>query len=215
MQPLVNHPGSYREKVIRLLWRSPPADTMTNQPIILLISGWAGSGKDAAAALVAEELGFTRFAFAAALKADAAAETGITLDEFSSHFYKDAPLTEPCYAYPQAATPREVLLAHAARARAANPNIYTESTAADIAAFGGQRAVVSDWRQRCEYEFLVARFPKARVVTLRVTRASVAQRPEDIEHDLDAFPYDIRIANNGSISDLRDALRHALRPHLI
>jgi hypothetical protein len=32
--------------------------------IILMLSGWAGSGKDAAAALLLEEMGFIRFAFA-------------------------------------------------------------------------------------------------------------------------------------------------------
>ena len=216
MQPFVNHPGKYIEKVIRWQWRSGTSTMYTTkQPLILLISGWAGSGKDAAAALLVEELGFTKCAFATALKLDAAAETGIPVIEFHSHALKDQMLAEPCYAYPHAKTPREVLLTHAARARAADPDIYSKSVAVMIEALENHRFVISDWRIKRERDYFLERFPRANIVTMRITRTTVDPRAEDIEHELDEFPFDLCIQNDGSISDLRDALRHALRPHLV
>lgn len=214
MEPLVDHPGSYGEKVMRWL-RGTPTDSMTKHPLILLISGWAGSGKDAAAALLAEELGFARYSFATALKIDASAETGIPLADFHGHAAKDAALTEPCYAFPQAKTPREVLLAYAARIRSHDPDVYARVMVKGIESEDVRRVVVSDWRLLKEHSYITQKMPQARIVTLRVTRSDVEPRAEAIEHELDEFPFDLRIQNDGCISDLRDALRHALRPFLV
>lgn len=183
-------------------------------PLILLISGWAGSGKDAAAALLAEELAFDRFSFAGALKTAASAETGIPVADFHNHLAKDAPLPAPCPMIPDAKTPREVLLAIAARERARDPDVYAKAIAGDIVASEAGRVVVSDWRLLREREYFAKHFPHARILTMRISRSSVKPRPEAIEHELDEYPFNLQIANDGCISDLRDALRHSLRPHL-
>ena len=214
MEPLVDHPGSYGEKVMRWL-RGADAGSMTKHSLVLLISGWAGSGKDAAAALLAEELGFARYSFAGALKIDASTETGIPLADFHGHAVKDATLSEPCPTFPQAKTPREVLLAYAARARSHDPDVYARAMVKSIESEDVRRIAISDWRLKREREYIVRHLPTARIVTLRVTRTGVESRAEAIEHELDEFPFDLRIQNDGCISDLRDALRHALRPFLV
>ena len=60
--------------------------------VIIMLSGWAGSGKDAAASILMDELGFQRFAFADPLKHDVARETGISLEHFYSRHLKDSPI---------------------------------------------------------------------------------------------------------------------------
>jgi hypothetical protein len=213
MEPLVEHPASYGEKVMRWL-RGTTGATMTRQPLILLLSGWAGSGKDAAAALLAEELGFARYSFAAALKDDASAETGIPLTDFQELHTKDAALSEPCYAFPRAKTPREVLLEYAARIRGYDPDVYARTMVQGIEREDVTRIVVSDWRLKSERDYIVKHLPQMRVITVRITRTGVTPRAEAIEHELDEFPFDLRIQNDGCISDLRDALRSVLRPYL-
>lgn len=213
MQPLVDHPGSCGEKVMRWWW-SAGSGTMPRSRMILLISGWAGSGKDSAAALLAEELGFQRYAFASSLKADVSERTGIPVANFHFPSLKNAPLEEPCCLYPDAVTHRDVLLQHAAAERAKNPSVFCARTADLIASSAGPRFVISDWRLLHEHAYMKLRFPHARIITLRISRYCVGPRPELIEHELDGFPFNLRIANDGCISDLRDALRHALRPYL-
>lgn len=213
MEPLVKHPGSYAEKVLRW-WRLTDSGTMPRHPLILLISGWAGSGKDAAAALLAEELGFYRCAFANSLKADVSERTGIPVVNFHFPSLKNAPLEVPCGLFPDAVTHRDILLQHAEAERAKNPSVFCARTADLIASSQSSRVAISDWRLLHEHAYMKQRFPSARIITMRISRYCVGPRPELIEHELDEFPFDIRIANDGCISDLRDALRHALRPYL-
>lgn len=217
MQPLVDHPVSYSEKM-KQWWRGARTTGTMNShpryPLILLVSGWAGSGKDAAAALLAEELGFTRYSFADALKRDASAETGIPLSDFHAHGIKDSPMKEPHPSFPHAKTPREILLKHGAVARGHDPDIYSRAVAHDIEEEMSSRVVISDWRMLREREYLAKHFPTATILTLRITRKGVDPRAEKIEHELDEFPFDLQIANDGCISDLRDALRHTIRPYL-
>ena len=69
--------------------RTPPR--FGPRTMIILLSGWAGSGKDAAALLL-EEMNFVRLAFADAIKIEVAAATGIPLDTFHDHRLKDIPI---------------------------------------------------------------------------------------------------------------------------
>lgn len=183
--------------------------------VIVMLSGWAGSGKDAAAALLAEEHQFIRVAFADALKVDVSEATGLPVTLFHS-WAKDSPLPEPIDAFPQAQTPRDLLLAHALEQRALNPDIFSQRIIDHIREHQRyqDRFVVSDWRYQREYDHMMEEFPAASIVRVRVTRKGVTQTDDPTEHDLDGAPIDLTIANDGCISDLRDALRHGLRPWL-
>jgi hypothetical protein len=181
---------------------------------ILLLSGWPGSGKDAAASLLMEECGFTRYAFADRLRQEVSQRTGLPTSLFQSHGLKDEQLVTPCPLYPAAETPRDILRAHAKQALAAHPNCYSRAVAEAIREDSCARAVISDWRTLDELQVIQEAFPTAEILTIRITRARAAAPPSlaTIEHELDAFPFALRIANDGTVSDLRDALHQVLRP---
>jgi len=172
-----------------------------------MLSGWAGSGKDTAAALLIDEMRFIRKAFADALKRDVSNRTGIAIEDLHSSA-KDEPLAVRVSAYPMARTPRDVLLEHARIERAKDLDVYAKQVAASIGR--GERFVISDWRYRRELEALTTAHPTARFITVRLTRASMIPSADPSEHDLDDFDFDFRIANDGCISDLRDRLRRLL-----
>ena len=179
-------------------------------PLLVMISGWARVGKDAAASLMTDEMGFRRLAFADALKEDVAAATGLPVDIFHLAT-KDKSLETPCKAYPTAKTPRDLLLQHALAARAKNPDVYAAQVAEKIIDEGLNRIVISDWRYKREYDYLHREFPEFQILRLRICRRGVSGSPDPSEHDLDGESMDAVIQNNGGISELRDHLKAALR----
>lgn len=181
--------------------------TMTT---IIMLSGWAGSGKDAAASILMDELGFQRFAFADPLKHDVARETGLSLEHFYSRHLKDCKIEFDG----EMITPRALLIEAAADARANTPTIYANMTADTIQKVGSKRVVISDWRYRNEYETFRTFFGTAKIIRIRIVRPGVSHSPEPSEHDLDHESMDIEIMNGGSLSMLRDTLKTLVRPHL-
>ena len=177
--------------------------------MIIMLSGWAQSGKDAAAALLEEEFDFTRVAFADALKRDVATRTGLPLSDFTTAA-KDMPLREPCSLYSDARTPRDILLAHALKIRTGNPNFYSELVADVLKTDLKGRWVISDWRYRAEYETLRSIIQGVRILRVRIERPGIIPSVDPSEHDLDMEPMDIVLHNSGTISDLRTALRAIL-----
>ena len=184
---------------------------------ILMLSGWAGSGKDAAAMLLEEEMGWQRVAFADPLKTTVAEITGLPSELFFSAA-KDLPLPPGtvCPLYPSARTPREILLQHAVRERAVDPDIYARTTVQKILESPQKKWVISDWRYQREWAFLVRCVrssvgARACIIRARVLRPGVVPSADLTEHDLDHAPMDLVIHNAGTISDLRDALRSVLK----
>jgi hypothetical protein len=177
--------------------------------MIIMLSGWARSGKDAAAALLEEEFDFTRVAFADALKRDVATRTGLPLTDFTTAA-KDMPLRESCGLYPSAKTPRDILLAHALKIRAGNSNFYSELVAEILKTDIEGRWVISDWRYRAEYETLRSLIQGVRILRVRIERPGIVPSADSSEHELDTEPMDIVLHNSGTISDLRAALRAIL-----
>jgi hypothetical protein len=185
-------------------------------PLIVMISGWAGSGKDAAAALMVEEMGFQREAFADVMKTACAHACHLPLEDFMWPARKDAPLRHPVKEYPEARTPRDILLAYGRRRRAVDDAIFARHVAENIQAAVADidRFVISDWRFPIEFTELQRTFPSARILRFRVKRSSIRPLTTPTEHLLDDAPFDVIIQNDGCISDLRDALRHALHPYI-
>lgn len=180
---------------------------------ILLLSGYAGSGKDAAASLLMDECGFQRFAFADALKDLVAAKTGIPVTIFHSS-QKDTVIPPSSKYHPK--TYRDLLLEVAKEERAKDLDVFSRIVATQIqeAASGGQRRfVISDWRYKREESFLRSALEAAtyQIMRVRIKRDSVTPSSDPTEHDLDDERMDTVIHNDGSISDLRDAVHSAFR----
>ena len=172
--------------------------------MIVLLSGWSGAGKDAAAALLVDEMNFVRLAFADALKMIVSKAMDIPLNYFHDRELKDEIV--PGYHL----TPRQLLLDHAREARVSDPDIYSRQIVENIRRYP-DRYVISDWRYRREYEFLKTELPGIRILRTRIVRPTVIPSADLTEHDLDNEKFDFTINNEGSISDLRDALRGCLR----
>jgi hypothetical protein len=178
---------------------------MTRPPIVILLSGWAGTGKDAAASLLADEMSFERIAFADTLKQDVSAVTGLPLDLFHNHILKDLPIIG-------SKTPRDLLLSHAAAARAVDPDIYIRKVAEYILDSCHKRFVISDWRYRRELEFLQKEFgPHVRIVRGRIERDGIVPSNDPSEHDLDDAYVEFTVENNGGLSMFRDEIKAAVR----
>jgi dephospho-CoA kinase len=175
-------------------------------PFIILLSGWAGSGKDSAAELLVDEMSFERVAFADVLKAEVSAAAGIPVAMFYENALKDSPLKDSTI------TPRELLIRYAIERKKLDPDAYSRIVVAHI--LKGKRScyVISDWRFRHEYEFLYQKLSENYcIIRGRIIRSSVNISSDSTEHDLDDEYMDFTIHNDGSISDLRDAIKVVLR----
>lgn len=178
---------------------------MPNPPIVVLLSGWAGTGKDAAASLLAEEMSFHRLAFADALKQDVSDATGLPVEMFHNRVLKDRPIVGD-------KTPRDLLLSHAAAARAADPDIYARKIAKAILAGHHERIVISDWRYKRELEFLQKELnDRVLFVRGRIERRYIVPSTDPSEHDLDDMLFDFIVDNDYGLSGLRDEIKAAVR----
>lgn len=174
---------------------------MTNtEAVVIMIAGWAGSGKDAAASFFVNDHRFHRFAFADPLKEDVSRRTGIPLAVFHDPTAKDVPIAQ------LGKTPRALLIERAAEVRASDPDCYARAIGqqilAEIAATGHRRFVISDWRYRRESEHLRS-LPGLRLLCTRVERPGIQPSMHPSEHDLDDVPVTVAMDNRGSLEDLR------------
>lgn len=183
-------------------------DLGSTTPVLILLSGWAGSGKDAAAAVLTANYGFQRFAFADPLKVAVATATGLPAAAFERPF-KDQPLSAS-----DSRTPRDLLIAHADAARSVDPNIYSRAIVTDILASGTRRAVISDWRYRREGAVVSEALAAAgwQILRVRIERPGVTPSTAPIEHDLDTAEMDCRLQNDGSLTDLAQKVTACLMP---
>ena len=163
-----------------------------------MLSGWSGSGKDTVADWLVRERGYVRVAFADPLKEDVAAATGIPVSVFHDPVAKGVPLAGV------AQTPRDLLIEHARRARAVDPDIYARAIVGKIQSEDLARVVVSDWRLLREYKYVRSMLPAAEIVRVRVSRLGLTVLTEPTEHELDEHPMDIHINNDGDIQSLYD-----------
>jgi hypothetical protein len=185
-------------------------------PLILLLAGKSRCGKDTAASLLVDELGFNRVAFADALKIMCEPILKAP-DSFALH-QKDMPLAHEYEEYPDARTPRDILLAYASRCRAKDDRIFARmvvNTISDAVEDGQQRFVISDWRWPMEETVLTEAFPLSTILRIRITRDGITPLKNSGEVALENTAiYDFHIENNGSLSTLRDALKSVIRPYL-
>jgi len=172
---------------------------------ILLLSGYARSGKDSVANLLEEECGFRRFAFADALKEMVADITGIPVFLFHS-LQKDTLIPGSSKTY------RDLLIEVADQKRAIDPDIFSRLVGAQIVESNAERIVISDWRYKREESFLQSFLDPSiyRISRCRVVRSSIIPSDTPIEHDLDGEPMSVVIQNDGSLADLREAVHSVL-----
>ena len=175
---------------------------------------WAVVRETVVANLMSEEMGYSRLAFADVVRQEISEHTRIPTDYFSSPLYKDSPMPKQLAEFPDAITYRDVLIRWASKRRSNQDDVYAQKII-DVIRSGavGRKVVISDWRFLCEEKAIVDAFPDSTILRVRILRTSVVPHDSPSEHELDTFPMDMELSNNGTISDIRAILHHSPALH--
>lgn len=187
---------------------------------ILLFGYEAEVGKDTMCDYLVSEKGYTKFAFAKELKDQCMRKYRFTYDQVYDKFQKNIP--DP--RYPKVGggfwTPREVLQTEGQNARAIFPEVWATFLAHQIADHYHRernvnpnhsiRICVCDFRFPNEFQAIKSMAEgldrDVSVHTIHVNRPGVSRDfagSKDVsETSLLTFPFDARITNDGSLSDL-------------
>ena len=169
------------------------------KPLILLISGWAHSGKDAVAKILVESYDFQKYAFADPIKQKVAADEDIPLE----WCYDQKKKAEALPSNPEK-TLREELIRVGEEARELDKAIWANVIAEKIQKAvkkGKYKFVISDWRMIEELWALQKKIPEAVIVPLQIKRPSqlVSPVPDWTEYSLLGFPFWRIIHNSGTL----------------
>jgi hypothetical protein len=174
--------------------------------MLILISGFRGSGKDTLGGLIMKDLKhYKRFAFADELKIMVAEKYGFDVNLAHLRDEKDKPREEF-----NGLSIRDICRKEALVIETANPLAYSEIIINKIFDDTDKNYVITDFRFECHYHHFVKFFGKDKIITVRVNRNScqipdLVKEPE--EHYLDNFPFDIYVENNGTIREMYENFR--------
>jgi hypothetical protein len=173
---------------------------------IWLLSGYAGSGKDTTANILANLLGdlATWDSFAGAVKDDVA-----TMYEFSREYLDTQEGKSRRLQFPDGSwkTVRDLLIEHAeGQKQLTHPGIWAERLKTPTT----PHWILSDWRFVDELTTIRMRFPHAAIHTVRITRPGIVPSHSYTEHELDAFAYEYTIDNAGSLLYIANQVKSIL-----
>lgn len=169
------------------------------KPLILLIAGWAHSGKDSVAKILVETYDFQKYAFADPIKQKVSEDEGIPLE----WCYDQKKKAEALPSNPTK-TLREELIRVGEEARELNKDVWALIIAEKIlkgVKKGKTKFVISDWRMIEELWALQKKIPDAVIVPIRIVRPSqlISPVPDWTEYSLLGFPFWRTIHNSGTI----------------
>lgn len=184
--------------------------------VIVLLSGWSGSGKDAVGSIL-KGYGFQTLAFADPLKKQISEEYKFPLRLAYTQEGKQTILQT-------GQTVREVLIQRAKEIQAeTRPEIFAGIIAEQIlkiqqGTLQPVKICITDWRLIWEKFELQERLPNAYIQTVRIKRKGQQKSPvndQRTEHELDSYPFDITIDNDGiSMEALKEEVQTKLG-HLV
>ena len=163
---------------------------------IILLSGWAESGKDTCADYLGK-YGFKRFAFGDVLKEECAKLHDFPLSFAHSHEGKAVKH--------MGKTIRQHLIDYAAVELQKNTYIFAEEVAINIQIANPKKIVISDWRRMDELIGLQQCLPNATIVPIHIQRHLVSPIADRTEYEL-CFPFRYRIENYGSLEEFYEAI---------
>lgn len=168
---------------------------------IIMIAGYAGSGKDTISNFFVSNRHFVRVAFADSLKEFCAAKYGIDIKKFHTQEGKSS-----IYEKNENMTLRDILIEEASNQRKTDPNFFV-NLAIDKIKRLNHDIVISDFRYLNEYYNIKREFRNNfKIKTLRVDRPGVTIADELSEHQLDEFNFDHKVTNSSTIGALRAKL---------
>jgi hypothetical protein len=154
---------------------------------IILLSGWAGSGKDHVADLLELHFLFKKTSFAIHLKNTVSSLYGIDRSKLDTQSGKKT-------LYNNSLTYRDILIDYAESKRKSDINYWSSFVLSEIQNSNSD-FVISDWRFPVEYTFLQYHLPTCRFITIRINRLLINNIDSYTEHALDNFNFDYTLNN--------------------
>jgi hypothetical protein len=166
---------------------------------IILLAGYAGSGKDTAGSVFVKD-GYKRYAVADMVKRYSAIRHGFSFDLTQTQAGKTTLHNNKMV--------RQYLIDDAALLKALNndPAYWIKLMADLIISDGTCNVVITDWRYHAELSHLKVAFPNAQTTTIRIVRDSVVPLDDSSEHELDSVSTDYVVKNNDSVEHLTESL---------
>ena len=176
---------------------------------IILISGFAGSGKDTAAEFFST-LGFSIYRVADNVKRQSALYHGFPLNLTHTQEGKKTLVTS--IKTNETQTVRQFLIEDSLQNKIINndPAFWARLLVSQIKRENPEFVVISDWRYKAEYDLIKFEFPDSDLIKIRITRNSVIPSTDPSEHELDEEKFNFKIQNNGTINDLHAELSKIL-----
>ncbi len=197
---------------------------MKTRPKLILLSGWAGSGKDSVADYLVTAHGYQKLSFAKVLKDMVAEQYGVERAAFDDREKKESPLLN----YPVVSkdsfskyvnefmrgehkpymgelyhTPRSLCILEGSIKRSVDANYWVKRAASQMKP--GQAYVIADWRYKSEYEAIAALGLEP--ITIRINRFETTASVDPSERDLDAFSFKTLVSNSGTKEELFEKVR--------
>jgi hypothetical protein len=176
---------------------------------IILISGFAGSGKDTAADFFST-LGFSIYRVADNVKRQSALYHGFPLNLTETQEGKKTLVTST--KTNETKSVRSFLIEDSLQNKIINndPAFWARLLVAQIKREAPDFVVISDWRYKAEYDLIKFEFPDSELIKIRVIRDSVIPSTDPSEHEIDDEKFNFTIHNNGSITQLHAECRKIL-----
>jgi hypothetical protein len=167
--------------------------------IILLISGYAGSGKDTFADYLVDMLetkGFyyDRFAFANKVKEEVSTIYKIPLSNFYTQTGKNSIVSTS----EGDKTCRQLLIEYSAQMKLNFGNDYWAKLVCNEISTSKDFILLTDWRYNAEYDTIKSYFSDQTIITVRVFNPHVVVSDDSSEHELDSKSFDYVINNNST-----------------
>jgi hypothetical protein len=214
------HFSTAAASVVLLLQKKNKATRKMSRDTIVMLSGWAGSGKDTVAQHLCASHQFVRVSFADHLKDRVAHDYQVDRSALDLREFKEQPLlhypvltTDPLSQYLGALmklefrtaegkrddgtstlywTPRAIAIVEGNLKRCVNPNHWVDRVCDHFQP--GTSYVVSDWRFRHELHAIqlncALKKLPHRIVTVRINRFAQCVSTDVSEHDLDQYPFE-------------------------
>lgn len=159
---------------------------------LLSISGKAGSGKDTVADIIRSltDFHYKKRSFAFKLKYTYRLLTGVPVDDLNNRDTKELYRPDLC--------------AMADKLREWNKNVFINALWADFSSLSAW--IITDVRYANEFFSVKGRGG----LMIRVERPGIESGDHSSETDIDNFPFDVTIINDGTLDDLREKVKQAL-----
>lgn len=154
---------------------------------IILLSGWAGSGKDYVADLLVLHFLFKKTSFAIHLKNIVSSLYDIERSKLDTQDGKKL-------IHSNSLSYRDILINYAEAKRQTDVNYWTSFVLTEIQ-HSKSNFVISDWRFPVESAFLKSRLPTCRFITIRINRLPINNIDSYTEKALDNFEFDYTLDN--------------------